>query len=70
MERVQTLGNQFETLARQFRQLLLDASTDVLECCKSAVAFLLKAVEVHISISKAVKNNFGVKYNMLKIMGN
>ena len=54
MEGVKTLGNKLVTLAKQFRQLLLDGDTDVLECCKSVVAFLLKAVEsTHFNIKSS-----------------
>ena len=61
MEGVKTLGNKLVTLAKQFRQLLLDGDTDVLECCKSVVAFLLKAVEnTHFSI-KSSKEEFWSK---------
>ena len=42
----------------QFKQLLLDGDTDVLECCKSAVVFLLKPVEsMHFNI-KCSKEEF------------
>ena len=45
VEGIETLGNKLVTLAKQFKQLLLDGDTDVLQYCKSAVVFLLKAVE-------------------------
>ena len=61
MEGVKTLGNKLVTLAKQFRQLLLDGDTDVLECCKSVVAFLRKAVEsTHFNI-KSSKGEFWIK---------
>ena len=61
MEGVKTLGNKLVTLAKQFKQLLLDDDTDVLECCKSAVAFLLKPVEnTHFNI-KSSKEEFWSK---------
>ena len=61
VEGVETLGNKLATLAKQFRQLLLHGDTNVLECCKSAVAFLLKAVEsTHFNI-KSSKEEFWSK---------
>ena len=45
MEGVEVLGNKLVTLAKQFKQLLFDSDTNVLEYCKYAVVFLLKAVE-------------------------
>ena len=61
MEGVETLGNELVTLAKQFRQWLLDGDTDVLECCKSVVAFLRKAVEsTHFNI-KSSKGEFWIK---------
>ena len=61
VEEVKTLGNKLVTLAKQFKQLLLDDDTDVLECCKSAVAFLLKPVEnTHFNI-KSSKEEFWSK---------
>ena len=60
VEGVETLGNKLATLAKQFRQLLLHGDT-VLECCKSAVAFLLKAAEsTHFNI-KSCKEEFWSK---------
>ena len=54
VEGVETLGNKLATLAKQFRQLLLHGDTNVLECCKSAVTFLLKAVEsTHFNIKSS-----------------
>ena len=61
VEEVKTLGNKLVTLEKQFKQLLIDDDTDVLECCKSAVAFLLKAVEnTHFNI-KSSKEEFWSK---------
>ena len=61
VEGVETLGNKLVTLTKQFEQLLLDGDTNVLECCKSAVAFLLKAVEsTHFNI-KCSKKEFWSK---------
>ena len=58
VEGVETLGNKLVTHANRFKQLLLDGDTDVLECCKSAVVFLLKAVEsTHFNI-KCSKEEF------------
>ena len=39
VEGVETLGNKLVTLSKQFKQLLLDGDTDVLEWCKSSVVF-------------------------------
>ena len=61
MEGVETLGNELVTLAKQFRQWLLDGDTDVLESCKSVVVFLRKAVEsTHFNI-KISKEEFWIK---------
>ena len=61
VEGVETLGNELVTLAKQFRQWLLDGDTVVLECCKSVVAFLRKAVEsTHFNI-KISKEEFWIK---------
>ena len=47
-----TLGNKLVSLANQLKQLLLDDDTDMLACCKSAVVFLLKALEsTHFNMS-------------------
>ena len=61
MEGVETLGNKLVTLPNWFKQLLLDGDTDVLQCCKSAVVSLLKAVEsTHFNI-KCSKEEFWSK---------
>ena len=61
VEGVETLGNKLVTLSKQFKQLLLDGDTDVLECCKSSVVFLLKAVESTSFIIKCSKEEFWSK---------
>ena len=61
MEGVEKLGNKIITPANQFKQLLLDGDTDVLQCCKSAVVFLLKAVESTYFNIKCSKEEFWSK---------
>ena len=39
VEGVETLGNIFVTLEKQFKQLILDGDTDEFKCYKSAVVF-------------------------------
>ena len=61
VEGVERVGNKLVTLATQFKQLLLDVDADVLECCKSAVVFLLKTVQnTHFNI-KCSKEEFWSK---------
>ena len=61
VEGVETLGNILVTLEKQLKQLILDGDTDVFKCCKSAVVFLLKAVEsTHFNI-KCSKEEFWSK---------